>query len=218
MQSGLRLKATLALAAAMALAGCGGSSSGSTSQASTTPTPTATAASTSASSSSTSTTTTTATSSTATEKVPNVDLQLTSSVSLSPIPAHYTCDGADVSVPINWGRLPPNTVEVDLFLFNLAPVHGKLFDSWAVAGLKPRLRGVAAGRLPAGAIVGRNSYGQTNWRLCPPKGQTEHLAFLLYALPKPIHVAPGFNAEKLREKALHTAESAGLLGASYKRR
>jgi phosphatidylethanolamine-binding protein (PEBP) family uncharacterized protein len=108
-------------------------------------------------------------------------------------------------------------VEVDLFLFNLLPVHGKLVNDWAVAGLSPKLTGVPAGRLPASAILGRNSFGETHYTVCPPKGQTVHYAFLVYALPKRILVKPGFKAEKLREKALHLSEVAGLLGATYTR-
>ncbi|HEV3072648.1 MAG TPA: YbhB/YbcL family Raf kinase inhibitor-like protein [Solirubrobacteraceae bacterium] len=130
--------------------------------------------------------------------------------------AHYTCDGANVPPPISWSHVPPNTAEIDLFLFDLSPVHGKLFASWAVAGISPKLRGLSAGQLPAGAILGRNSHGQTGYSLCPPKGPAVRYAFLMYALPKKIPVSPGFDAEKLREKALHVAASAGLLGASYK--
>jgi phosphatidylethanolamine-binding protein (PEBP) family uncharacterized protein len=218
MHIGLRSKALgSALIAALALAGCGGS--GSSSQSSTSSTPAASATQTSSTESAATTTTSSSTTSTTTsEKVPSIDIQLSSSVMLDPLPAQYTCDGANVSPPITWGHLPSNTAEVDLFLFNLAPVHNKLFANWAVAGLSPKLSGVSAGRLPAGAIVGRNSYGQVGYSLCPPRGPVVRLAFLMYALPKKIPVGTGFNAEALREKALHTAESAGLLGASYMRR
>jgi len=217
MHIGLRSKAIGGtLIATLALIGCGGSSStqsSSATAASATPT-----SSTASAAASTTSTTTTISSTTTSEKVPDIDLQLSSSVKLDPLSARFTCDGANISPPVAWGHLPSNTAEVDLFLFNLAPVHGKLFANWAVAGLSPKLRGVSAGRLPAGAIVGRNSYGQVGYSVCPPKGPSVRLAFLLYALPKKISVRPGFNAETLREKALHVAESAGLLGASYKRR
>ncbi len=215
MHIGLRSKAlggALIAALAPALVGCG--SSGSSSQSSTSSTPAASATQTSSTESAATTTTSSTTTS---EKVPNIDLTLSSSVKLDPIAAHFTCDGANVSPPVTWGHLPSNTAEVDLFLFNLAPVNGKLFANWAVAGLSPKLSGVSAGQLPAGATVGRNSYGQVGYSLCPPKGPAVRYAFLVYALPKKIPVATGFNPEALREKALHTAESAGLLGASYRR-
>jgi phosphatidylethanolamine-binding protein (PEBP) family uncharacterized protein len=200
-----------ALIVAFALAGCGGSSS---TQSTTTPAASATQTSSTAS---TTTTTSSTTSTTTSEKVPSIDIQLASSVKLDPIPARYTCDGANVSLPITWSHVPPNTAEIDLFLFNLAPVHGQLYANWAVAGLSPKLRGLAAGQLPPGAILGRSSSGQTGYSVCPAKGPSVRYAFLLYALPRKIPVKPGFNAEALRKKALHMAESAGLLGASYKR-
>ncbi len=143
---------------------------------------------------------------------------MASSVKLDPVSPHFTCDGANISPPVSWSHVPPTTAEIDLFLFNLAPVNGKLFANWAVAGLSPKLRGLSAGQLPAGAVLGRNSHGQVAYSLCPAKGPAVRYAFLMYALPKKIPVSTGFNAEALREKALHTAASAGLLGLSYKRR
>lgn len=216
MHSRLRSKALGgALITALALAGCGSSS---TSQSSTATTAAASATQTSSTPSATNASASTTTTSTATsEKVPNVDLQLTSPVKLEPLPAHYTCDGANVPPPISWGPVPPNTVEIELFLFNLLPVHGKLFASWAVAGLSPKVHGLSSGRLPAGAVVGRNSHGQIGYSLCPAKGPSVRYAFLLYALPHKLPVKQGFNAEALREKAVHVAEFAGLLATSYKR-
>jgi phosphatidylethanolamine-binding protein (PEBP) family uncharacterized protein len=226
MLSGRRPKAILSsafmLTLAIVLAACGGSGSSSTSQASASTSQTSTSSQASATAASTSTTSTptstTTTATTASEKVPNLSLTLTSSTPLSPIAKRYTCDGSETTPQISWGKLPANTKEVDLFLFNLLPVHGKLVDDWAVAGLKPKQSGVAAGHLPAGAILGRNSFGHVGYTVCPPKGQTVKYAFLVYALPKRISAKPGFNPEQLREKALHTAEFAGLLGASYTRR
>jgi phosphatidylethanolamine-binding protein (PEBP) family uncharacterized protein len=206
--------ATGALLTMLAAIGCGGS--GASSTASTTPT--ASVASTSSTSSTpTSTTTTSTSTSTAEEKVPTIDLPLASSAKLNPISARYTCDGADISLPISWSKIPPHTAEIEVFVFNFLPVGGKLFPDWAVAGLKPSLHGLSAGQLPAGAIVGRNGFGQTRYSICPAKGTNTRFAFLVYALPHRIAVRPGFNANALREKALHSAEHAGLLAFSYKR-
>jgi phosphatidylethanolamine-binding protein (PEBP) family uncharacterized protein len=204
-----------ALLTMLAAIGCGGS--GASSTASTTPT--ASVASTSSTSNTpTSTTATTSTStSAAEEKVPTIDLPLASSAKLNPISARYTCDGTDTSLPISWSKIPPHTAEIEVFVFNFLPVRGKLFPDWAVAGLKPSLHGLAAGQLPAGAIVGRNGFGQTRYSICPAKGSNTRFAFLVYALPHRIAVKPGFDANALREKALHSAEHAGLLAFSYRR-
>ncbi|MFI5009735.1 MAG: YbhB/YbcL family Raf kinase inhibitor-like protein [Solirubrobacterales bacterium] len=149
--------------------------------------------------------------------MPTIDIPLASSTNLNPISATYTCDGADISPPISWSQIPAHTVELQLYIFNFLPVGGKLFADWAVAGLSPSLHGLAAGRLPAGAIVGRNGSGQTRYSLCPAKGANTRFAFLLYALPQRIAAKPGFDANAMREQALHTAEHAGLLAFSYRR-
>lgn len=201
----------------LAAIGCGGSGASSTAASSTTQTASAASAS-STSSTPTSTTATTSTStSTAEEKVATIDLPLASSVKLKPISARYTCDGADTSPPISWGEIPPHTAEIEVFVFNFLTIHGKLFPDWAVAGLKPSLHELSAGQLPAGAIVGRNGFGQTRYSICPAKGKSTLFAFLVYPVPHRIAVRPGFNADALREKALHSAEHAGLLAFSYRR-
>lgn len=143
---------------------------------------------------------------------------MSSPVKLSPIAARYTCDGADISPQLHWSGVPADTKEIELYLFNFLPVHGKLVASWAVAGLSPRLHGLPTGSLPPGAILGRNSNGHIGYSLCPARGKEVRLAFLMYALPEKVPVKAGFDAEALRAKSLHIAKSAGLLGVGYKRR
>jgi phosphatidylethanolamine-binding protein (PEBP) family uncharacterized protein len=152
------------------------------------------------------------------EKVPSEDIDVRSSVPLSPVPARYTCDGANISPPFRWTRLPHGTVEVDLFVVSGYPVHGKFVVVWAVAGLSPRMREVSSARLPPQAIIGRNSFGRSRYSLCPKRGRAAQFAVLLYALLHKIPVATGFNAEKLIEGTLvHVAPSEGELFFSYRR-
>lgn len=137
------------------------------------------------------------------------------------IPVRYTCDGAGTSPPLRWTAIPTGTTELVLFISDAegtAPGGGELI-SWAVAGLKPTLGGVAAGTLPAGAIVGRNSFGKTGYTLCPPRGsQVQHYLVVLYALRHPISAQPGFAADTFSKEAAQAAEDEGLTGFSYKRK
>jgi phosphatidylethanolamine-binding protein (PEBP) family uncharacterized protein len=122
---------------------------------------------------------------------------------------------------LQWAGVPSGTAELVLFISNLeakAPGGGELI-SWAVAGLKPTLNGISAGSLPAGAIVGRNSFGQTRYTLCPPKGSPiQHYAVVLYAMQHPVAAQPRFAANVLSKTVAHTATYSGLTGFSYKRR
>lgn len=151
-------------------------------------------------------------------KVPLVNLTLSSSTGLEPIAARYTCDGADQSLPLSWGRIPYGTVELAVFIINSEPVHGKFVVDWAVTGLKPSLRKLSAGQLPAGAVVGRNSFGQARYSICPPRGARAGYLIRLDALPKRVGERPGFNAPVQLTPVIRASSFSGLLGFSYKRR
>jgi hypothetical protein len=132
------------------------------------------------------------------------------------IPARYTCDGANTPPPLRWHNIPFGTRELVLLLLSVDRArHGYRLD-WAVAGLKPELHGLPAGRLPAGAIVGRNASGQTRYSLCPPKGMRQASIFALFALPYYIGLKPGFQ-EKTLTRHNHGSIEEAALRFSYKR-
>jgi phosphatidylethanolamine-binding protein (PEBP) family uncharacterized protein len=112
------------------------------------------------------------------------------------LPAVYTCDGKDISPPLEWGHAPTGTREDVVFVLGLTPsTHSKGYSisiEWAVAGLNPALTGISAGKLPAGAHVGINSAGKKRYSLCPKPGQSKHYQFALYALPKSVAVPVKF--------------------------
>ncbi|HUB75362.1 MAG TPA: hypothetical protein VL979_15190 [Solirubrobacteraceae bacterium] len=208
MRGGWRSKAasTGALLAALALAACGGSGSHPT-----TATQTADVSSTASQA---------ATSAESTEKVPNVNLAVHISVlhgvaGARTIPRRYTCDGADASPPVSWGKVPSNTAEIDLFVVSLE--NGSEYASWAVAGIPAKARSLSAGRLPHGAVVGRNRFGRAGYSLCPRKGKTGTYTLLVDPLPRRIPAKSGFNPEQLLDQVIHTAEVEGELSFSYKR-
>jgi phosphatidylethanolamine-binding protein (PEBP) family uncharacterized protein len=134
------------------------------------------------------------------------------------ISSRYTCDGADISLPVRWSGVPRGTEALALFVVNVRPADGKLFFDWAVAGLNPTSHGISAGTLPPGAIVGRNSFGNTSYSICPAKGpHPEHFFVKVASLPRPLAVKPGFDAEALYREAERTASVIDYGGGAYKR-
>jgi phosphatidylethanolamine-binding protein (PEBP) family uncharacterized protein len=135
------------------------------------------------------------------------------------LPIKYTCDGENESPPLKWTGLPDEAVELVLFALNLNPVEEHVFFDWAVAGLDPSLEGIDAGKLPTGAVIGKNSFGKRGYSLCPPEaGQSESYIFMLYAIPKALAPKDGFDPLLLREEVLAQSGNVGLLSASYRRR
>ena len=133
----------------------------------------------------------------------------------APLTATYTCDGEGKWPALSWGGVPPGTAELILYAMNVAPVEGKLFVDWAVAGLEPGLTGIEAGKLPKGAVVGTNSFGKRGYEICPEG--SEIYIFAVYALPRALSPAPGFDARELRRAVLDVSGNVGLLSLTYSR-
>lgn len=133
------------------------------------------------------------------------------------IPVAYTCDGTGSWPELRWSGVPTGTAELILYAMSVQPVEGQLFVDWAVAGLDPGLTGIEAGKLPKGAITGTNGYGERGYEICPPEGSGEIYMFALYALPRALAPAKGFDARELRRRILDVSGNVGLLPAVYAR-
>jgi len=106
------------------------------------------------------------------------------------IPVRFTCDGGDVSPPLNWAELPSGTKSLALIVDDpdapdpKAPkmtwVHWVLYNLPADAKGLPEA--VKAGNLPAGTRQGLNDWKRTGYGgPCPPIGQHRYF-HKLYAL------------------------------------
>jgi phosphatidylethanolamine-binding protein (PEBP) family uncharacterized protein len=143
------------------------------------------------------------------------------------LPALYTCDGKDISPPLEWGAVPSTTRELALFVLGLTPNHAtggyRTSVEWAVAGVNPTLHKLAAGELPPGAHLEKTAKLKTvHYSICPPRGVDKHYQFALYAVPASITVPPTFSGVKLLDliaspEAADESNAGGAFLASYKR-
>jgi Raf kinase inhibitor-like YbhB/YbcL family protein len=95
------------------------------------------------------------------------------------IPSDYSCDGKEVSPPLNISNIPANTKSLAIILHDPdAPMQGG-FTHWVVWNIAPD------GNIPEdfkGADQGLNGTGQAGYKgMCPPSG-THHYHFKIYAL------------------------------------
>ncbi len=200
--------ALLGIVLSSVIAGCGSSAGGSKSG--------------SASDGPTTSPTATQTTSTAPEEhAPSVEkVEITSPVvsNEGPLPRRYGCGGSNISPVLRWQGIPAGTAELMLFVLKLRPVNGALYYDWALAGLNPSSHGLEAGKVPPDAVVGKNSLGTTRYSVCPlQRGADENYLAVLFALPRKLQAKPGFDASKLRQEALQTADYQGYLFFHYKR-
>jgi phosphatidylethanolamine-binding protein (PEBP) family uncharacterized protein len=135
----------------------------------------------------------------------------------NPISTSYTCAGANASLPLKWGAAPRGTRELGVFVMHHVQ-KGRLAADWAIVGLRPTVRSIPSGSLPAGAVVGRNSAGQRRYSVCPPKGKEVEYGVFVFALRHPLHAHAGFNPVPVFERLeAGGAAGFGLIGFTSKR-
>ena len=132
-----------------------------------------------------------------------------------PIPSRHTCDGEDISPPLQWSAPPDGTAELALVMDD--PNAGG-FVHWVVVGLRPTATGLDEGSLPTGAREGRNDFGGLGYcGPCPPSGEHRYV-FTLYALSQPLAVSDTPTAAEVRAAARGVTIFEASLSGTYTRR
>ncbi len=109
------------------------------------------------------------------------------------IPAQYTCAGAGISPPLSWTKVPAHAAELVLFVIDESSNGAAGGIRWIVGGIDPSSTGVAAGKVPAGGVLGTNTAGKVSYSpICPAKGKSDTIELIMYALKKTIPLSPGF--------------------------
>jgi Raf kinase inhibitor-like YbhB/YbcL family protein len=118
------------------------------------------------------------------------------------IPIKYTCDGENVSPPLDWGQVPVGTASFALIVDDPdAPL--KTFTHWIVFNLPPDAGGLPEavptdGKLTSGALQGKNGFGKIGYASpCPPSGTPHHYRFTLYVLDESLNLAAGASKEQV---------------------
>jgi len=137
------------------------------------------------------------------------------------IPPLYTCDGSNISPPLNWSGVPPGTKSLAVIVDDPdapdpeAPQRTRVH--WVIYNIGPNASGLAQGalgrELPLGSREGINDWQETGYGgPCPPIGRHRYV-HKLYALDT---MLPDLGkASKVRlEQAMdgHILERAELVG------
>ena len=150
---------------------------------------------------------------------PKVDIKLTSSAFKEgeTIPRQYTCDGVNISPPLEWTGVPKSAKTIALIADDPdAPagtwVHWVLYNLPADnIGLVENLP--ATEDLKAGGLHGKNDFGKVGYGgPCPPSG-THRYFFKIYALDDELQLKAGATKADL-EKAMqgHIVAQGQLMG------
>jgi hypothetical protein len=133
------------------------------------------------------------------------------------IPRKHTGDGADVSPPIEWSRVPANTRSIALIADDPdAPggtwTHWVLFN-WPADTRKLPENTPREGVLKNGARQGTNDFGSIGYRGPMPPSGTHRYFFKVYALDKPLDLRAGITKpDLLRAMEGHILAQGQLMG------
>jgi Raf kinase inhibitor-like YbhB/YbcL family protein len=140
------------------------------------------------------------------------------------IPEKYTCQGRDLSPPLIWSGLPPETVSLALVCADPDSLGGD-WVHWVIFNIPTSLSSLREG-IPREGIVGgdarqgMNDFREIGYRgPCPPPGKPHRYHFKLYALDTEFLLPPGSSRDKLLQvmggHILGTAQLVGLFGRGH---
>jgi Raf kinase inhibitor-like YbhB/YbcL family protein len=124
----------------------------------------------------------------------------------------YTCNGGDESPPLTISGVSEATRDLALIVHDPDVPSGD-FTHWLVWNISPKTTKIAEGTVPAGAVQGVNSFGESNYGgPCPPAG-THHYIFELYALDMVVNL-PSSSDRPTLESAIqgHIINKTSLTG------
>jgi Raf kinase inhibitor-like YbhB/YbcL family protein len=139
-------------------------------------------------------------------------MRLTSTVFADgdPIPSRYTCDGDDISPPLEIHDLPEGTVTLALIMDDPDAPAGT-WDHWVAYDIPPTP--TIAENVGALGIAGRNSWRRTGYGgPCPPRGEHRYF-FRVFALDTRLGLREGSPKKRLlRALEGHVLAEATLTG------
>ncbi len=136
-------------------------------------------------------------------------------------PERYTCDGEDLSPPVEIFGLEGSAASIAMILEDPDAPRGS-FVHWLIWNLAPQvsipegispLEEVAAPE----ALQGRNGFGSIGYRgPCPPPGDPHRYVLRVFALDSELDLPPGSERSELEAamegRVLHSGEAAATYG------
>ncbi|MGA2507014.1 MAG: YbhB/YbcL family Raf kinase inhibitor-like protein [Chitinispirillaceae bacterium] len=141
---------------------------------------------------------------------------------MQPIPAQYTCDGADISPPLSWSNVPAATKSIALIADDPDAPAGT-WVHWVVYGLPPAADSLPenipkSDTLSGGGIQGKNDFRRIGWNgPCPPGG-THRYFFKIYALDTMLNLPAGKTKAEIEKAMKGHVLAKGELAGTYKRK
>jgi Raf kinase inhibitor-like YbhB/YbcL family protein len=133
-----------------------------------------------------------------------------------PVPRRHSCEGEDLSPPLEWTGVPADAVSLALIVDDPdAPVG--TFTHWLAWGISPQDGGIGEGR--RAPREGSNDFREVGYRgPCPPPGHGRHRYFFrLYALASEPAAPSGASRQDLESAIKEEVVAEAELVGTYER-
>lgn len=136
------------------------------------------------------------------------------------IPRQYTCDGDDISPPLQWRDVPASAKSLALIVDDPDAPDPKApkmtYVHWVIVDIPPSTTALPEGatgkHMPKGAHEGINDWKKTGYGgPCPPIGRHRYF-FKLYALDRTLHLDRPTKADVEKAMQGHVVAKAELIG------
>ncbi|MCS6907500.1 MAG: YbhB/YbcL family Raf kinase inhibitor-like protein [Anaerolineales bacterium] len=128
------------------------------------------------------------------------------------IPKRYTCDGENLSPPLIWKNVPPETKSLAIIVDD-PDAPGGTFVHWVIFNIPPEVTKFSEGEKGIGT-EGINDFRKVGYGgPCPPRGTTHRYFFKIYALDTKLNLDSTATKKDL-EKAMqeHILAQGELIG------
>lgn len=128
------------------------------------------------------------------------------------IPKKFTCDGQNVSPPLEFNDIPMGVKSLVLIVDDPDAPSG-VWVHWTLWNIATSIKKIEEASTPKDAICGTTSSGETGYHgPCPPSG-THRYFFKIYALDKTLDLSEDAGINELKNAMSgHVIEYAELIG------
>lgn len=128
------------------------------------------------------------------------------------IPALYTCDGKDISPPLDIADVPSRAKALALIVEDVDSKAG-VWCHWVVWNIAPQSEHISGGMRPSGSIEGMNDFAHVGYGgPCPERGIHQYV-FTIYALDEELNLPLTASRNNLKAAmAGHILEEGHVVG------
>jgi Raf kinase inhibitor-like YbhB/YbcL family protein len=129
-----------------------------------------------------------------------------------PLPRHFAKEHGNVSPPLTFSAVPEQAKSLVLIMNDPDAPRGT-FTHWVVFNIPADTTELSENQLPAGAVQGKNDYGDVGYGGPRPPSGTHRYFFHAYALDNLLDLPSGASAGDVeRAMETHALENAELMG------